>query len=92
MYFMQHEFLHKQILCVIFVALDNASANGAQRTESGSNFEIIVSVYSGYFLYDIRLDSDVLGSSPRWDGDVKGIFIVLDVKTESREGVNNLIV
>ena len=61
---MQTEGLDKDILCLLVLKPAVIVGHGLERAAGGGYLKVVVAVDSGYFLDDIRLHGDVLGSSP----------------------------
>ena len=77
---------NENILHSVLLALSRFLANGENGADGGEDIEVIVSVDTGDLLDDIRLDGNVLGSSPGGNLYGEATVGVLYLKAEGGEG------
>ena len=84
--------LNEDVLDFVLVLLDNIHSDRIERRTCGVNVKVIVAVNSGDFLDDVRLDGNVLCSSPRGNYNVEVVAVELSLKAEACEGFEDGVV
>ena len=84
--------LYQNILCTVNVGLDSLFSYREQGAERGFNLEVVVAVYTGYFLNQVSLYCNVLCCTPRGHVHSKHLAVLRNAEAERYERFNDFLI